>query len=94
MRNVTIRDNTIRRTGQSGIRIEGSHIIVSNNQLFDVGGGGTVGFAVIATDSQIIGNTLTYSGRGPADGTLQVLPGSARNVFQNNRGWTLSGDIR
>lgn len=94
MRNVTIRDNTIRRTGQSGIRIEGSHIVVSNNQLFDVGGGGTVGFAVIATDSQIIGNTLTYSGRGPADDTLQVLPGSARNVFQNNRGWTLRGEIR
>jgi hypothetical protein len=92
MRDVTIRDNTIRRTGQSGIRIEGSRIVVSNNQMFDVGGGGTAGFVVIATDSQITGNTLTYSGNGPADGTLHVLPGSARNVIQNNRGWNVVGN--
>ena len=94
MRDVTIRDNTIRRTGQSGIRIEGTRIIVSNNQMFDVGGGGTPGFVVQATSSQFVGNTLSYSGAGPVDGTLQVLPGSARNVFQNNRGWNLTGAIR
>jgi hypothetical protein len=94
MRDVTIRDNTIRRTGQSGIRIEGTRIVVSNNQLFDVGGGGTPGFVVLATNSQIIGNTFTYSGAGPADGSIQVLPGSAHNVFQNNRGWGISGDVR
>jgi hypothetical protein len=94
MRDVTIRDNTIRRTGQSGIRIEGKHIVVSNNQLFDVGGGGIPGFVVLATDSQIVGNTLVYSGNGPADGTMQVLAGSSRNVFQNNRGWTIVGNTR
>jgi hypothetical protein len=38
----------------------------------------------VATDSQIIGNTFTNSGTEPADGTMQVWPGSARNVFQNN----------
>lgn len=94
MRDVTIRDNTIRRTGQSGIRIEGTRIVVSNNQLFDVGGGGTPGFVVLATNSQITGNSFTYSGQGPADPTMQVLPGSARNTFQNNRGWTMAGTIR
>lgn len=94
MRDVTIRDNTIRRTGQSGIRIEGTRFVVSNNQLFDVGGGGTPGFVVVATNSQIVGNTFTYSGRGPADGTIVVLPGSHGNVFQNNRGFALSGEIR
>jgi hypothetical protein len=94
MRDVTIRDNTIRRTGQSGIRIEGTRIVVSNNQLFDVGGGGTPGFVVLATNSQIIGNTFTYSGAGPADGTLQVLPGSEHNVFQNNPGWGVRGVTR
>ena len=92
MRDVTIRDNTIRRTGQSGMRIEGTHIIVSNNQMFDVGGGGIPGFVVQATNSQFIGNTLSYSGAGPVDGTLQILPGSARNVFQNNRGWQPQGN--
>ena len=94
MRDVTIRDNTIRRTGQSGIRIEGTHIIVSNNQLFDVGGGGTPGFVVVATNSQIVGNTFDYSGQGPADGTLLVMPGSRGNTIQNNRGWGITGAIR
>src|SRR6266508_2544183 len=94
MRDVTIRDNTIRRTGQSGIRIEGTRIIVSNNQLFDVGGGGTPGFVVVATNSQIVGNTLTYSGKGPVDGTLLVMPESKGNIIQNNRGWEVRGNIR
>jgi parallel beta helix pectate lyase-like protein len=94
MRNVTIRNNTIRRTGQSGIRVEGSHLVVTNNQLFDVGGGGTPGFVVIATDSQITGNSFTYSGAGPADGSMHVLPGSARNIIQNNPGLGIVGTIR
>lgn len=94
MRGVTIRDNTIRRTGQSGIRIEGDRITVINNQLFDVGGGGTAGFVVIATNSRIVGNSLVYSGQGPADGTMTVLPGSKGNTIQNNPGWTIAGNIR
>ena len=93
MRDVTIRNNVITRTGQSGIRIEGTRINVLNNQLTDVGGGGIPGFVVLATNSQIIGNTFTYSGNGPVEGTITVLPGSRGNVFQNNRGWGLSGDI-
>ena len=93
MRDVTIRNNSITRTGQSGIRIEGTRINVLNNKLTDVGGGGIPGFVVLATNSQIIGNTLTYSGNGPVEGTITVLPGSRGNIFQNNRGWGLSGDI-
>lgn len=94
MRDVTIRDNTIRRTGQSGIRIEGTRIVVTNNQLADVGGGGIPGFVVAATNSQITGNTFTYSGNGPVDNQIVILEGSRGNVYQNNRGWTLSGTIR
>lgn len=94
MRDVTIRNNVITRTGQSGIRIEGTRINVLNNRLADVGGGGIPGFVVSATNSQIIGNTLTYSGNGPFDGTITVIPGSRGNTFQNNRGWAVSGDIR
>jgi len=94
MRNVTIRNNVITRTGQSGIRIEGTRINVVDNRLTDVGGGGTPVFIVLATDSQIINNTLTYSGAGPVDGTMLIMPGSKRNVYQNNRGFQLSGDVR
>src|SRR6266542_2831569 len=94
MRNVTIRNNVITRTGQSGIRIEGTRINVIDNRLTDVGGGGTPGFVVLATDSQIINNTLTYSGAGPVDGTMLILPGSKGNIYQDNRGFQLSGDVR
>jgi hypothetical protein len=94
MRNVTIRNNVITRTGQSGIRIEGTRITVTDNRLTDVGGGGTHGFVVSATDSQIVNNTFTYSGQGPADGTMLILPGSKRNVYRNNSGFGLSGDTR
>jgi parallel beta-helix repeat protein len=94
MRNVTIRNNVITRTGQSGIRIEGSRIIVENNRLTDAGGGGIPGFVLAATDSQITNNTFTYSGNGPVDNTMVILPGSMRNVYQNNRGFVMSGNAR
>jgi hypothetical protein len=94
IRDVTIRENTIRRTGQSGIRIEGTRFVVRDNQLFDVGGGGTPGFVVIATNSQIVNNSLAYSGAGPADNRLMILEGSKGNVFQNNPGWEMVGNIR
>lgn len=94
IRDVTIRENTIRRTGQSGIRIEGTRFVVRDNQLFDVGGGGTPGFVVIATNSQIVNNSMVYSGAGPADNRLMILEGSKGNVFQNNTGWEMVGNIR
>ncbi len=94
IRDVTIRDNTIRRTGQSGIRIEGTRFVVRDNQLFDVGGGGTPGFVVVATNSQIVNNSMTYSGAGPADNRMMILEGSKGNVYQKNSGWEMVGDIR
>ncbi len=90
MRDVTVRDNIIRRTGQAGIRIEGTRINVTNNQLFDVGGGGTPGFIVITTNSRIVGNSLVYSGQGPVDGRMTVMEGLAGNTIQNNRGWAIT----
>lgn len=95
MRDVTVRDNTIRRTGLSGIRIEGgTRLTVINNQLFDVGGGGNAGFFVQATNSRIVGNSYSYSGRGPADGRMVIHESSRGNTYENNRGWTLVGNIR
>ena len=94
MRNVMIRNNVITRTGQSGIRIEGTRISVVDNRLTDVGGGGIPGFVVHATDSRIINNSFTYSGDGPVDATMLILPGSKGNIYQNNRGFGLSGDVR
>jgi Right handed beta helix region len=94
MRDVTIRNNEITRTGQSGINVQGTRINVTNNRLKDVGGGGTPGFVVAATDSRITDNTFMYSGQGPADGSIAIQPGSERNIYQNNRGFTLTGNIR
>jgi hypothetical protein len=92
MRDVTIRNNSITRTGQSGIRIEGTQFRVLNNQLTDVGGGGIPGFVVLATDSQIIGNTFSSNPEQSVDNSITILPGSRRNVYQNNRGFQLVGD--
>ncbi len=93
MRDVTIKNNVITRTGQSGIRIEGTRFIVSNNKLTDVGGGGTPGFVVLSTNSRIVDNTFTYSGNGPADGRMVISPEARGNTYQNNRGFTLTGNV-
>lgn len=90
MKDVTIRDNVITRTGQTGMTIGGTRIHVTNNRLTDVGGGGTPGFTIDATDSEFIGNTLTYTGVGPADNRMIITPRSRANNFQNNRGWVLT----
>ena len=92
MRDVTIRNNTITRTGQSGIRIEGTRIIVENNKLTDVGGGGIPGFVVIASNSRIVNNTFTYSGQGPADARIVIAASAHGNVYENNRGFDMARD--
>jgi hypothetical protein len=94
MRDVTIRNNAITRTGQSGINVQGSNFTVMNNSLKDVGGGGTPGFVVELTDSRITDNTFSYTGRGPVDAQIVVQPASQRNLFRNNRGFTMSGNVR
>jgi hypothetical protein len=93
MRDVTIRNNSITRTGQSGIRIEGTRIYVLNNKLTDVGGGGIPGFVVAATDSRIIGNTFSSNPNQSVDATITILPGSKGNIFQNNQGFVMVGDV-
>jgi hypothetical protein len=93
MRDVTIRDNSITRTGQSGIRIEGTRIYVVNNKLTDVGGGGIPGFVVVATNSRIVGNTFSSNPNQSVDATITILPDSKGNVFQNNRGFVMLGDV-
>ncbi len=95
MRDVTIRNNSITRTGQAGINLEGARFKVINNKLRDVGGGGTPGFIVTdVTDSEIINNSFSYSGSGPADGRILVSPNSRRNIFRNNTGFGIEGVIR
>jgi hypothetical protein len=95
MRDVTVRNNTITRTGQAGLRISGTNITVMNNRLTDVGGGGIPGFIVEAlTNSRIIGNTFTYTGLGPVDGHIVVSGGSKGNIYQDNHGFALAGDAR
>jgi hypothetical protein len=93
MRDVTIRNNSITRTAQSGIRIEGTRIYVLNNKLTDVGGGGIPGFVVMATDSRIIGNTFSSNPNQSVDATITILPGSRGNIFQNNQGFVMVGNV-
>lgn len=94
MKDVTIRDNVITRTGQTGMTIGGTRIHVTNNQLTDVGGGGIPGFVIDANNSEFVGNTLTYTGSGPYDSRMIISESSRSNTFQNNRGWVLTGKVR
>lgn len=86
MKNVTIRNNRVTRTGQSGLRIEGSNFVVTNNQFYDVGGGGTPGFDIALVNSEVTDNSFASGGLGPADGRVEIRGPNRNNVFRNNRG--------
>jgi hypothetical protein len=87
MKDVTIRNNKVTRTGQSGLRIEGTRFIVTGNEFTDVGGGGIPGFYLGGvTDSRIENNRFTYTGNGPADGSVSVVGHTRNNVIRNNPG--------
>jgi hypothetical protein len=87
MRDVIIRNNTITRTGQSGINIGGDRLTVINNKMTDVAGGGTPGFVMAGLfNSRVTGNSFTYTGRGPADGAMIVSHGSRGNIIEGNIG--------
>jgi hypothetical protein len=58
-----------------------------------VGGGGIPGFVVAATDSRIIGNTFSSNPNQSVDATITILPGSKGNIFQNNQGFVMVGDV-
>ncbi|HEV2884800.1 MAG TPA: right-handed parallel beta-helix repeat-containing protein [Pyrinomonadaceae bacterium] len=90
MKDVIIRNNTIRRTGQSGIRVQGARIVVTNNKLADVGGGGIPGFYVATFDSEITNNSITSKGQQPIDNRMIVHKDSRRNVIRNNPGWIVT----
>lgn len=87
MRDVTIRNNKVTRTGQAGIRIEGTRFTVTGNQFTDIGGGGIPGFYMAASDSRITNNTLRYSGNGPVDGRILLIGVTKGNVFSGNAGF-------
>jgi hypothetical protein len=87
MRDVTIRNNKVTRMGQTGMRLEGTHFTVLNNQFTDVGGGGTPGFYLAdVSDSRFENNTFVYTGVGPADGTTLIVGQFKNNVTRNNKG--------
>jgi Right handed beta helix region len=95
MRDVTIRNNNITRTGQAGINLEGTRFKVINNKLRDVGGGGIPGFIVSdVTNSEISNNSLTYSGTGPIDNRIVITRSSRGNVYRNNTGFVIEGTVR
>lgn len=88
--NVTINNNRIWRTGLSGIRVEGAGMVVTNNELVNVGGGSNPGVyldVVTSTERQSVfsHNTFRYLG-GPADSRLVVY---GNPVLEDNDGFEL-----
>jgi hypothetical protein len=95
MKDVTIRNNRVTRTGQCGLRIEGTRFTVLNNRFTDVGGGGTPGFYMAdVSASRIEGNSFTYTGVGPADATVMLVGPFRNNVVRSNPGMGFPANIR
>jgi hypothetical protein len=87
MKDVTIRNNSVTRTGQAGLHIQGTRLVVTGNRFVDVGGGGTPGFRLVdITNSQITGNTFNYSGNGPVDSRVAMEGTNRNNIIRNNPG--------
>ncbi|HYY98687.1 MAG TPA: right-handed parallel beta-helix repeat-containing protein, partial [Pyrinomonadaceae bacterium] len=87
MKDVTIRNNIVTRTGQSGLRIQGTHVTITDNKFTDVGGGGIAGFFVAVRDSLIENNSFKYTGSGPASAVVQTAtPFGINNTIRNNPG--------
>ncbi|HEV7889271.1 MAG TPA: right-handed parallel beta-helix repeat-containing protein [Pyrinomonadaceae bacterium] len=86
MKDVTIRNNRVTRTGQSGLRLEGSRMTVVDNRFEDVGGGGIPGFFLAIRDSRIENNQFVYTGTGPADSAVEIKSPFGNNVVRNNPG--------
>jgi hypothetical protein len=86
MKDVTIRNNSVTRMGQSGLRLIGTRFTVVDNKFADVGGGGLPGFYMAITDSRIENNTFTYSGVGPGDNGVEVGQPFSGNFIRNNPG--------
>jgi hypothetical protein len=86
MKDVTIRNNRVARMGQSGLRLEGTRLTVTDNHFEDVGGGGVPGFFMAISNSRIENNVMTATGTGPADNRVEIAPPFGNNVIRNNRG--------
>jgi len=94
MKDVTIRNNKVTRTGQTGMNLEGTRFTVTGNQFAEVGGGGTPGFRMTDVfDSRIEGNSFTASGDGPADNTVQIVGQFRRNTVRNNPGMAFPANV-
>lgn len=92
MKDVTIRNNRVTRTGQAGIHLSGTRLIVTGNQFTDVGGGGIHGFRIESvTDSQIYGNRFIQSGpeAGSTDNRIEMMGINSNNVIRNNPGFEM-----
>ena len=84
---VTVINNTIRRVGHSGIRLENStRNYVANNTLTSTGTGGILAFEVInTTDSKILDNVIAVDPNSPLGNSgIQESGTSRNNLYRGN----------
>lgn len=86
MQGVTVTNNRITRTGQKGIYLYGSNLIVEDNTLDSVGGGGVPGFEAIITNTRIRNNSYKCDS-GICDNRM-LIEGDG-NTVAGNSGWRL-----
>ncbi|HEU4597569.1 MAG TPA: right-handed parallel beta-helix repeat-containing protein [Pyrinomonadaceae bacterium] len=96
MKDVRVVNNRITRMGQAGLNMEGANLQVLNNQMTDVGGGGTPGFIIVNVygNSRIEGNSNHWTGHGPSDGRMVIRGETRGTVFGNNPGFVVTDERR
>jgi len=94
MRDVTVRHNRIWRTGQAGMYLGGAGIVAVDNELVDVGGGGTPGVSLVnlqataSKESEFSRNTFRYTGDGPSDSRIVMSNSSVK--MEGNSGFQIA----
>jgi len=86
-RDVTVVENTVRRVGHAGIRLQNStRNYVGRNTLVSTGSGGINAFEIMdTTDSQIIDNVVSIDPNSPAATSIIIETGNSRNnVYRGN----------
>lgn len=86
-RDVTVVENTVRRVGHAGIRLQNStRNYVARNTLISTGSGGINAFEIMdTTDSQILDNVVSIDPNSPAATSVIIETGNSRNnVYRGN----------
>ncbi len=84
VKDIHVINNSITRTGQSGIWLNGANLVCEDNKMDSVGGGGISGFRARIRNTVIRRNSIVCR-EGPCDRSMEV--NGRGNTIENNPGF-------